>query len=316
LFGGKKTKLDEFLENAQNDAWWEELREEVLCSDPRQPEATIKIVASDLGKSKTGKNDKSMVMSLEIEGRQKMLFMGDFESAYNSLLYPIPSPSHTDMEGNPINIPSHPTNYVDHIRNHQIVMVPHHGSSTMGNPNARFYNEVNPTFAIVSSAILSSNKDTKSPKIETLQAICLGHTVTADAGYADFTLPIGWATYNPICEPRDSCDSGSGSEPDSSESEDVPEECIYQHESDYCYDSDVTDFTHTTTTTNPPPKFLETYPVLQKLKNCDVHIYQTSKPRFNANNHLNSLRLFMIATRISATTTCVKAIQYGGDIKI
>merc|ERR1719239_226633 len=243
-----------------------------MCDQPDQPDATIQLIASDLGKSKTGKNDKSVVMSLRIEARKKMLFLGDFESesAYNNLLYP-----------------TH--NYVNEIRNHQIVMVPHHGSNTKGNPNARFYDAVNPTCAIVSSAILSSCHT--FPKMETLQAICRGHTVTVDTNYGPLAWPIGWASYSCCPDEFESDDS------DSCDSDEI-----------YCPDFDCSDLSYTDPDVVVTPLnqmyMYEAY-MLQKLQNCDVHIYQTSKPFVDNENEPNKLRLFTIVTRISATNTIV-----------
>jgi len=141
-----------------------------------KPKTTVDIIASDLG---TNKNANSMVMSLRISNRKKMLFLGDFETknAYNNLLWPL-------------------DNYVDEISDHPILMVPHHGSNKMDNPNVRFNNYVNPTFAIVSSAIWSK---LMHPQMETLQGICHGHTLTdvfADnvirIGIYDSPMPLGW----------------------------------------------------------------------------------------------------------------------------
>merc|ERR1712192_228881 len=240
-----------------------------LRDKPGQPDATIKMLASDLGKTNNGKNDRSIVMSLRIGARKKMLFLGDLdtEPAYNNLLYPTngapPSKNHP-----------HPKNYVDEIRNHQIVMVPHHGSGTCGNPNARLYNEVNPTYAIVSSSIMRAYN---FPKVETLQAICRGHTVAVDTNYDVLSGPIGWTTYN-------------------SKSSD-------------CSDSDSTDPDIMATPLNPKYKSM-----LQTLQNCDVHIYQTSKPLVNYENGQKGFQLFEIVTRISATNTIVTANRYSGDV--
>jgi len=258
-----------------------------MCDQPDQPDATIKIIASDLGTKRTGRNDKSMVMSLRIEARKKMLFLGDFESesAYNYLLW--------------VGRSTGGKKYVDEIRNHQIVMVPHHGSSNNGNPNAIFYNAVNPTYAIVSSAILSSCSSTKFPKVETLQAICRRNTVvlvTLWHPYAGpLSLPIGWRAYS--CYPD--FDDSYSDESLSCDSDD-----IYRPEYD-CPDSRYAD-----------PGEMVTMYKLQKLQNCDIHIYQTSKPLFDDENEPNKLRLFTIVTRISATNTIVTADQYGGDIPI
>jgi len=243
---------------------WSDFRSITICGF--SPHATIEIVASDLGHSKDGKNDRSMVMSLRMKNRRKMLFLGDFEksNAYNNLLFP------THPSYDPITNPND-HKYVKEIGNHQIVAVPHHGSNNNGNPNARFYNEVNPTFAIVSSAMISTKETTKFPKIETLQAICNGHTVAVNAEASDDLLPIGWATYNPNCPKDDSDDSIYI--PDCSE--EIRSEPIES--------------------------------LLQNLLYCDVHIYQTSKPNVNKPYGLQS---YMIVTRISATNTMVTAYKY------
>merc|ERR1712212_571597 len=70
---------------------------------------------------------------------KKMLFLGDFESSYDILL----------------------SAYVNEIRDHDIVMIPHHGAASNGNPNKNFYELVKPTYAIVSAEIDSNNKHPK-----------------------------------------------------------------------------------------------------------------------------------------------------------
>jgi len=282
-----------------------------LCNQPDQPDATIKMIASDLGKNKNKKNDKSMVMSLRVKARNKMLFLGDLETepAYNNLLYPTHAPPSTSMH-------PHPTKYVDEIRNHQIVMVPHHGSNTNGNPNAIFYNEVNPICAIVSSAMLSSNSKTKSPKVETLQAICRGHTATVDFDFYPLGGPIGWATYTcecpnsrPLPVPFQGNLTADWDWLDDSDPDD-PDEYPYCPDSD-CSNSDNTDLDIKARPVTPKYQY-EYMP--QELNHCDVHIYQTSKLIAYYENRPNKHRLFMIVTKISATNTIVTASQYGEDV--
>ena len=316
----------EFLEKQENGfaamwrgagADWNDLDYVRLCN---QPDADIKMIASDLGKSPNGKNDKSMVMSLRIEARKKMLFLGDFdtESAYNNLLFPTHGPPPTS------NHPQ-PTLYVDEISNHQIVMVPHHGSNTNGNPNARFYDEVNPTCAIVSSAMWSTKSATKFPKVETLQAICRGHTTSHDLDFYPPLGPVGWATYTCKCpnsRPLPAPFQGNitakwdwpdDSDPDDSDPDDSdPYDPDDPDEYPYCldYDCSHSDYTDPDIMATPlAPKFNYEY-MPQELLNCDVHIYQTSKLFAYYENKPNRHRLFMIVTRISATNTIVTASQY------
>ena len=174
-----KRKFVEFLElqKPRINLHWEEYGDVQICSEPK---TTINIIASDLVTSQpdpnqpdSNKNARSMVMSLMIGNSKKMLFLGDFElqSSYNYLLSP-----------NLI--------FDDAISDHDILMVPHHGSGSKGNPNVRFYNEVKPKYAIVSSAMWS---DFKHPKIETLQAICGGRTKEVSPNFG--SNPIGWIKY-------------------------------------------------------------------------------------------------------------------------
>jgi len=156
---------------------WQAHPDVQICSDPS---TTIKIIASDLatGAIANSKNARSMVMSLRIGDVKKMLFLGDFEkqTTYNTLLFP-GSPN----AFNP---------YIKEISQHPILVVPHHGSGSEGNPNSRFYNVVDPKHAIVSSAMWSVFKH---PKIETLQAIC-GSRTTAYSPNFDAN-PIGWIRF-------------------------------------------------------------------------------------------------------------------------
>ena len=155
--------------------WGNSPKSEVKFCPEDMPDASINLIASDLGT--VTKNARSMVLSLRIGDKRKMLFLGDLEtqSSYNNLLWP----------GNP---------YVNEISYHDILMVPHHGSASNGNPNARFYNAINPTYAIVSSAIWSRNY--WHPKMETLQAICHGQTLAVDPTPGSPDMPQGWINWD------------------------------------------------------------------------------------------------------------------------
>ena len=167
-----------FIDNDGNENGWEWKRDVQICSRTNsQPDTKINMITSDLvtnppipNQPDSNKNARSMIMSLMIEDKKKMLFLGDFEkqSSYNFLLNP-------------------ELDFVYEISNHDILMVPHHGSGSSGNPNVRFYNVVNPKYAIVSSAMWSSYKH---PKMETLEAICRKRTIAVEPEYV--SKPIGW----------------------------------------------------------------------------------------------------------------------------
>ena len=113
-------------------------------------------------------------MSLMYGTRKKMLFMGDFEHGYTSLM----------------NL------HKAHISDHPVIMVPHHGSNTNGNGKkaASFYKAVNPHIAIVSSALWSSNYH---PRMETLRAICQDDVssvvaLTSNNGLDQHNI-VGWS---------------------------------------------------------------------------------------------------------------------------
>ena len=176
----EKPALVNFLNNSpafkiRSDSNWQAVDGIVqICSEP---DATIKIIASDLGSSK---NAKSMIMSLRIKDskltHKKMLFLGDFESSYDILL----------------------SAYLNEIRDHDIVMIPHHGAASNGNPNKNFYELVKPTYAIVSAEIDSNNKH---PKMETLQAICRTPTEAVEPRFPnndpnEHLKPMGWIKNN------------------------------------------------------------------------------------------------------------------------
>eukprot|EP00092_Neocalanus_flemingeri_P070427 GFUD01086440.1.p1 GENE.GFUD01086440.1~~GFUD01086440.1.p1 ORF type:complete len:393 (-),score=51.63 GFUD01086440.1:46-1113(-) len=111
----------------------------------------IKIIAADLGKKP---NERSMVMSLRMNNKKKMLFFGDFEGE-------------TPLEI----LMGH---YEEEIKAHEVMMVPHHGSDTNGNGHPLLYDLVLPVqttkpLAVISSGIMSNNHH---PKAYVLAAIC------------------------------------------------------------------------------------------------------------------------------------------------
>ena len=107
----------------------------------------IVMVASDLTETANG---RSLVLSLKVNGHKKMLFMGDFEGieGYKTLLS---------------------KQYQAQISDHEVIMVPHHGSGEKGNPNVNFYKLVKPKHAIVSSSLWA---DYRHPKLKHLKALC------------------------------------------------------------------------------------------------------------------------------------------------
>ena len=180
--GASKNTLISFLETAGNGFTLTSgpyhLEDIKICSNPT---TNIRIIASDV--STASANAMSMVMSLMIGGKKKMLFMGDFEHGYTDLL----------------------KHYKSHISGHPVIMVPHHGSNTNGNgvKAVKFYRAVNPHIAIVSSALWSNHKH---PKMETLQAICHNgvSTVVALANNNGLDRPniVGWSNFDVLQELR------------------------------------------------------------------------------------------------------------------
>ena len=175
-----------------------------ICSSKDSLKTTIKIITSDV--STKSLNARSMVMSLEIEGAKKMLFMGDFEHGYDKLM----------------------KDHKNAISNHSIVMVPHHGSARNGNPSEDFYKAVSPKHAIVSSSLWSRNSH---PRMKHLEAICgnSGNSGTAPMESNDAALAIGW---------NDSDDSNVCDDSEDPDCNTAPSDCSDSDDPDNCDDSD------------------------------------------------------------------------------
>merc|ERR1712066_338543 len=110
----------------------------------------IDILAPDIGESK---NARSMVLKLVNNvnpRRQKsMLFAGDLEEedVWEQL-----TDANIDLKAD-------------------VLMIPHHGSGTNGNPFLEFYKQVNAHYGIISSHILGKG-NTRHPRTETIAAFC------------------------------------------------------------------------------------------------------------------------------------------------
>jgi len=134
---------------------------------------------------------------------RKMLFLGDFENSKKVVDYlpDIPKPYN-------ILLSRFLYTYVDQIRDHDVVMVPHHGSDTNGNPNICLYDKVKPSYAIVSSALWGSYQH---PKVETLLAICDEPALIQsllDNNALGISQPVGWgldAQQNNILQQLTNC---------------------------------------------------------------------------------------------------------------
>jgi len=137
-----------------------------ICGIPIEENIpSMKIVAANLGNQP---NEMSMVLSLHyptqneyieenenVEQKRwqgKMLFMGDFqgEKEYKTL-----------TENNGIYSKFLPAD---------VVMLPHHGTATLGNGDPIFYELVGAKHAIVSSHILTKHEH---PALQTLAAVCV-----------------------------------------------------------------------------------------------------------------------------------------------
>lgn len=125
-------------------------RKVYICGKSLYPNIFVQILAADLGGS-TAPNADSLVMKLH-NGDKKMLFLGDFDSKYTDLYEICDNPDlNCDLKAD-------------------VVMVPHHGSNTLGNGDPHFYSRVGAKNAIISSNIL--NQGCKHPKSTTINAFC------------------------------------------------------------------------------------------------------------------------------------------------
>ena len=121
----------------------------------REKNIFIDIIAKDLVDKKDAANSRSLVMKLvNKQGKEtSMLFLGDLENeksntfVYDSLML---------LGGT--------------VLKSDVIMLPHHGSSTNGNgENVDFYELVDAKYGIISSHIASTHQH---PRIKALNSFC------------------------------------------------------------------------------------------------------------------------------------------------